>query len=283
MTRNQEHLLELSEQNNHILLQPRIPALKGSVEHYYHFLFDLLFPLILLDNKVESDVIFYLEPIGPFTEVVQEIFPHRVKIITKEQSKEIPVKSSIIGMNPALVELTFNQVNEVKNTLFEYYGIQPEHEPKRILLVERIPPSEFYLKEAKIKGAGASRRSILNHNEILEFLSKVIRDEYQFLNLQLEHVSFKEQLRLFSSTECFIGQHGAALANAVWMPKGATLLEFGCRKKTHFPKLSNLIEIDYNEMPFEDSHITVETKKLQQKLSSMTYAKKFFTFKPIEQ
>jgi len=73
-----------------------------------------------------------------------------------------------------------------------------------------------------IKRSGGYR-SLSNHENVLELCKKLWRG-----GSVVEHTgsgSFQEQLELFYTASAVIGPHGAGLANAVGMRKGATMLE----------------------------------------------------------
>jgi capsular polysaccharide biosynthesis protein len=70
-----------------------------------------------------------------------------------------------------------------------------------------------------VSRAGAGRRQLLNEAEVLRVL-----DPYGFTIVHPERLSFAEQVRMFSRAEVIVGNYGAALTNAVFAPRGVTLL-----------------------------------------------------------
>lgn len=65
------------------------------------------------------------------------------------------------------------------------------------------------------------KRAIENEQEVLQVASKS-----GFEAIVLEDLALKEQVELLSQTKILAGLHGAGLANAVFLPEGAKLLEF---------------------------------------------------------
>ena len=63
--RNQREILLAASGNKQILLVPRGGV--GSIEHYYHFVFDLLLPLYRLKRNAPSNVEFMIEEFGVLT------------------------------------------------------------------------------------------------------------------------------------------------------------------------------------------------------------------------
>jgi hypothetical protein len=76
--------------------------------------------------------------------------------------------------------------------------------PLKIIVIERL-----------------SSRGIINLAELEAFLKR--KYDYQIVNL--EYLSFTEQLELFSTATVLIGSHGNGLGNAFWMPPGSVVIE----------------------------------------------------------
>jgi len=104
---NQREILKASKSNKLIFLRPT-PSYRcgGNVEHYYHFIFDLVLPLNALLKDAPSNAVFAFENFGIFTDLLQSLFPGRTII---ENDFNIPreiKKIKLIGMNPRGVHLT---------------------------------------------------------------------------------------------------------------------------------------------------------------------------------
>jgi capsular polysaccharide biosynthesis protein len=111
-----------------------------------------------------------------------------------------------------------------------------------VLLIERLPPQDFFRTAAKSKGGGTSRRSIPNHDELAGALQSLVRPAFEFENVRLEQIPFEEQVRLFSTAALVIGQHGAGLANCAWMQPGSRVVELANKPElTHFQRLSRFM------------------------------------------
>jgi capsular polysaccharide biosynthesis protein len=63
-------------------------------------------------------------------------------------------------------------------------------------------------------------------------------------------MTFREQFRLFSGNGIVIGQHGAGLANAMWLtPHQSSLIELADeRSPDHFRNYCSDFEIDYTRL-----------------------------------
>ena len=210
------------------------PGCGGSVEHYFHFLFDLLLPLYKLFQNTEKNIRFAIKDIGPFSNRLIDLYGDRIKIVSAgnwDTSHEM----KLVGMNPNCVDLTTFDFTRFKREIFELAGVRQVQKASYILLIERLKPQSFYVTKAKLKGGGEQRRSIPNHDELIDIIKKEIGSKYEFHNIQLEKIHFNKQLEYFDKAICVIGQHGAGLGNFIWTKEGASLLEI-----SHYRTMLNL-------------------------------------------
>ena len=68
------------ETDGPIFIHPR--PLGGSVQHYYHFTFDLMLPLSMVLKNTPPEIIFSLRHFGPLTPILLKSFGERVRIHT---------------------------------------------------------------------------------------------------------------------------------------------------------------------------------------------------------
>ncbi len=73
-----------------------------------------------------------------------------------------------------------------------------------------------------ISRQSAASRKVSN----FDALKAEVLDKYDVIPVVLEHLTVAEQVDLFSKAELVVAEHGAGLANAVFMPPGAFVLEF---------------------------------------------------------
>lgn len=84
-------------------------------------------------------------------------------------------------------------------------------------------------------------RFIENEDEVTETL-----EEFGFKKVIAEHLSYDEQLDLFSKTKYLVGPHGAGLTNMIFMKDGTNVLEFANDLPTYdYFGLSNSLGINY--------------------------------------
>ena len=156
----------------------------------------------------------------------------------------------IYGHGSAFRKSTITKVlSFFSETVPPYVKLIPTYD---VILIERTNTERYYQSVEKVekeKLSGALLRSIANHRELTEALSK----EYgcRFCNITLERSSIYYQYHLFSNARVVIAQHGAALSNAFFMKpeKGATVIEifppaaqvlqqFKAGARTHFINLA---------------------------------------------
>lgn len=90
---------------------------------------------------------------------------------------------------------------------------------RRITVVTRGRPDPWF--EANGQTSGMQRRSLPNTHEVAQALAS----EGSTGLFEPADLSPAEQVELFSSTNVLVGQHGAGLANMVWMPQGSVVVE----------------------------------------------------------
>jgi hypothetical protein len=117
------------------------------------------------------------------------------------------------------------------------------HYTNKILLIERpfIQPTNNLLENSS-----GQRRTIYNHLELKTALTNLYGDD--FLNCNLDMMSFEEQYYLFKNVKIIIGQHGAGLVN-IFLSKSnykTHLIEITPEWNNNwFKNLANLCKINY--------------------------------------
>jgi len=271
------HIIDKSATEKEIYLIP-VAALGcgGSPHRYYHFLFDLLLPVYYLMRSTQSDVTFIVDNCGPFTERITEIFPERLRIRRAGEQPDA-YTAKIIGTNPNYYVLNRTLLQDFKEFVVNRLKIELSENPKRILLIERMPPEKFfYSDKCAVKGGGSARRSIINHEEVRETIAAMIAPSYQFENIRLEEMSFAKQIQYFHQAHLVMGQHGAGLANSIWMREGMYTIEFGISRKRHFRRISRYKGLNYELYKTQDPYASIDTKYLSKWLASQSQARHFF-------
>ena len=257
--RNQQQIIDHLQQSKSVFLQLLPPkGCGGNVEHYFHFLFDLVFPLFKIIKEIPSNSKFYLFEFGVLSKFIPELFGDQV-VLVKRADKPTDIKvMPLIGMHPSCVPATLKQLDEFVHNIFHHFNIKRNHNPQKILLIERLPPEKYFLKDAKIKGAGASRRAITNHEELKAAIESAVLPSYEFQNVQLENMTLRQQVSVFNDAKIVIGQHGAGLGNMIWMNKNAIVVEINWISKPYFRDLTRKTGRVYFEKNYNESHIHID-------------------------
>lgn len=260
--KHQHEILQVATFEKQILLIPRPPRRgSGNIERYYHFIFDLLIPLHSLLKKAPEDVNFVIKEFGLLTPYLEQVFPNRIKVIDRCDSTQNMSKMRLDGMNPKFVHLARRAILSFKKDIFDALEIKPKAASRTVvLLVERLPPDPYYLKAAVSEGGGASRRSITNHGELYDRLKKSLNSSYELLNIRLENLTLKEQIRCFSNATIVIAQHGAGLANVIWMKPGSRVIELNHNNNqlNHFRIISQIMDHRYCFFKTDGKHATID-------------------------
>ena len=83
--------------------------------------------------------------------------------------------------------------------------------------------------------------------------------------MALEHLSLQEQVDVFHTTALVIGQHGAGLANLVWMRAGMPVIEIRQDDhKDHFAKISEYKKLPYHPYHVDSDHPNIDTDRFEE-------------------
>lgn len=114
----------------------------------------------------------------------------------------------------------------------------------------------------------AQRRFIRNENELEKLLAS-----FGFETIHMEKLSFSQQRKLMAETEVLISNHGAGLANMIFLPENSTIIELKANAddiNNCFFNLARALDHRYyytlnpsdNKM-IQRANITVDLEKLQ--------------------
>lgn len=87
----------------------------------------------------------------------------------------------------------------------------------------------------------ATRRRVKNEEELMERLRS-----YGFKRYELEDISVKDQVSLFTNADLIVAPHGAGLTNIIYSESPAIIELFGNSKKTTFYRLAKLLDQEYH-------------------------------------
>ncbi len=101
-----------------------------------------------------------------------------------------------------------------------------------------------------ISRKNAQHRRVINELEIIDLLKS-----YGIVSVELENLSFSEQVNLFNNAELVVGPHGGGLANLVFCSKGTQVIElFPKTTIDAFYALSRTLELEYYYLRARDGN-----------------------------
>jgi capsular polysaccharide biosynthesis protein len=76
-------------------------------------------------------------------------------------------------------------------------------------------------------------------------------------------------VQYFHDAKIVIAQHGAALANVIWMKPGSIVIEIAdSRKLQHFKMISKILNHNYSYYSAKDLHATINIEKMHKWIKS---------------
>ncbi len=253
----------------HLTIKPNA----GSCEHYYHFLLGYLLPLAayIVRRGVAEDRTILLRACGPLDRTLRELalpgllccerFTHASIRKHLERSpwaeidqidgfdfghlpgEEIFYDAASIGIGVQFLRRRLAcAIETAKTEISASWTGSP-----RVLMIERGEPDPFYQSSlVEVKSSAGQRRSIRNHGELV---ARMAADYPGFRSIRLETASLAEQVAWFGLTDILVAQHGAALANIIWMRPNAHVVEIDpdtpSNVNTLFRRLAEACEVSY--------------------------------------
>lgn len=269
---NQNQITKLPKQDKNLLLKVEYPAkCGGNLDNYYHFIVDLLLPFDLIFSKKIDNNFFFIEDNSPFIKIMIQLYPENINVIKNINNLDSYKILPLQGMSPLGVIVTRKQVEYFRKNIFSKLNIDINKKNNKILLIERLSPSQ----NAITKNTGATRRSIINHQELKSTISSMVKDSFEFHNLELENMTFKEQINYFNEADLIIAQHGAGLVNCIWMKETTKVIELSHKYEGHFRTLSKIKNLDYYIYFTNSPHATIDLTDFKNWLISKNLHKYF--------
>ncbi|MEO0800657.1 MAG: glycosyltransferase family 61 protein [Cyanobacteria bacterium J06642_2] len=281
VTQNQKQIIQSVQQGEQVLLKPVPPiGCGGKVDHYYHFIADLVLPLQhLCDRAPNIELAIEAEEVGLFAERLSQLFPQNIQILDTDSNVDRSSLNAIelIGMNPKCVSTTTEVLERFKAYVCSKLEVDLSGQPNKLLLIERLPPDNYFFSQTQIKGSGASRRSIVNHADLRALIEPMVQEPLELCNVRLEKMSFEEQIYSFDKAAVVIAQHGAGLINGFWMRPETVVIELNYDGlNNHFRTISGLKKQHYFWYKTNSHHATVDIKDFKEWLLSHSLLRQYF-------
>ena len=198
----------------------------GGNYNYYHWLFDVIPRLFVLENSSVVDGCFKLlapDKCLPFqVRTLSRLGFHCEDVLSSRDYPHCTARNLIAISHPKTGSR--NQSGEVSSWICERLrDAYMSKEQKNAYGNDRL---RIYVS----RGDNTNQRVLLNEPELLKQLS--IRG---FKSLELSTFSFDEQVDLFAHAEAVVGVHGAGLSNLVFAPAGCLVIEIA--GQSYCPKM----------------------------------------------
>ena len=265
---NRASLVRFANEHGEVLLRPAVFT-PGHHEHYYHFLYDLLLPLHEVIRRTRPDTTLCVEDFGILTPRLAEIYPGRTAIVPRERAAALPAHP-LLAMNPDDVETDPAELDRFCADVRTVLGIVRDTPQRKVIVVERAPAHPYYRHSARLRSAGAERRHIPNHHEIVSAVASRTGPDHELVDVRLEELDQRRQLQLFNDAALVIAQHGAGLGNTAWMRPGSVVVEishFGDRD--HFRHIAGLRGLVFHRYRTEGPHDPVDVDALLRQLLAL--------------
>jgi Glycosyltransferase 61 len=241
----------------------------GSVEHFYHFFFGALVPLVnhlLADDHKE---LYFMRSCGPMNRLLLELGMENLILVDKATLPcliHLFGKTTLEGYDG---DRYYDQsvFLKIRDFLLHRLGsddLDTLEEPSaEIVLINRGKSDPFYdSSECELQTSANQRRSIPN----FDVLAAAVRDACINANVfGLESSSLKQQARLFFNSRVFVAQHGGALANVFWMRPKTTLIEIVppphySKSPVQFKNSCAVMGVEYEPISQQSAHAPVNVQ-----------------------
>ncbi|MGB3401079.1 MAG: tetratricopeptide repeat protein [Microcoleaceae cyanobacterium] len=189
-----------------------VAVLSGLSGHiYFHWMVDIL-PRIALLKRSGIDI-----------DKIDNFIVNSIRLPFQQET----LQKLGIPLNKVLESDQFSHIQASQLIVPSFAGYLGWLEPWAIdflrqqFLTPEVKAKSGYPQRIYISRAHARHRRVLNETEVMEKLS-----QYGFVSIQLETLSFTEQVALFSQAEAIIAPHGSGLTNIMFCHPSAKVAEF---------------------------------------------------------
>ena len=263
----------------------RLKKLKGTVlslltggggnNNYWHWLYDVL-PRLKLCEKVKK-----IEDINHF------IFPSLEKKFQKETLDKLNIDESKILSSKKFRHFKSNEIiftdhpyvhtdnshRDAQNIPEWIIGWLKEKFLTDLESVKTKTPKKFFIDRTDPKSNAHRVRSIVNENEVKDFLIKK-----DFTYVRLHDLTFLEQVKHFNNAECIIGLHGGGFANISFCKSNTQLIELRTEKAgTVIENLAKKNNLNYDSLVLkpensdydkQSGHVKIPIDILERKINN---------------
>ena len=213
----------------------------ASGNNYFHFLFDIITKLKIVETKYSLDYInhFYVPGILDWQKkILSTLNINQDKLVDSKKYRHISADNVIAVDHPWYQKGTVqDEILNIPDWIIFYLRDKFLQYSQKFNCSDKIfiDRSDSIFNHCKL----------INNQEVVNFLS-----DNGFESYQVSKLNFFEQIYLFNNAKIIIGPHGAAFSNIIFSKKGLKLVELipsdHLSKKCE--KISNLLNFDYQKI-----------------------------------
>jgi hypothetical protein len=269
----------------------KFKSVHGSITHYFHFLYGVLIPLILVYNKYSkkyNNIIFLVDYIDIMFKILLQLpfdiklkdKKYNIKTINKRQIYLKPLdvfpeqskKQDLLLKSGHAGKITYKKykiINKFFKASIKNYNLLIPSKKYNVVIIERKTNNsyktiieEHILKYDIYKTSGSERRQIINHKEFVNFIKEYYKD-YKCINVSLEYLSLFQQYYLFNNADLVIAQHGAGCGNIIFM-KQKKFIEINVENGLQlFADIAETCKIDYYNYKTTENNTLIDLDKFK--------------------
>lgn len=198
----------------------------GSVQEYYHFLLGYLAPIALWIHH-HPGVQVAVRDCGPMNSWL-ELLPGGTDLSIMSPGDMLHMyagkyhQATVLRGDDDPQAFDARRLQQFRELMLSWNSVSLSTPPDRMTVIDRRSSGEFNASAAaEVPASGAAVRSTPNLTAILESKSFPVDTHI----LDAAHIAPGDQLATFAATRVLVAQHGAGLANMIWMPRGGKVIE----------------------------------------------------------
>lgn len=259
----------------------------GKTNGYYHLLIDFIIPLFV--HSQDDDILLHVanrrldptfdEPVKPgvmpverVKHILNQVFGDRLKIVnntsnkhcgqiwlTKQQKEQLPLSKVIQnvdkwwrtdfdntpGHRGIWGEYSRQHYDYFRDSMCKMFDIQIDSKKYTTIIKRSCDP-------------GTIQRGVNIPHDVTERVQQVFEGEHPCRVVQFEKLTFQETIKTCLETSTLVGQHGAGLANCVFMQPGSKIIEYGPFKLPCYHVLADSCGLQYDRTCLNDQVIDIK-------------------------
>lgn len=282
--------------------------LHGSIINYFHFMTAVFIPIVLAQTYFTKNnilpVFILNDNFGPMLRILNEL-PIDIKlkcqnpkyfqdiqknniinqklfrsydIHPSKQTKEKDINLIEKGYAGLITSKIRNNINKWMDSSIQKYNMNIVKKYDILIIERKVNKSYKTITQTNknetkfnklMKHTGSELRSIINHKEFVDFITRYYSDKSVF-NVSLDYMPIFDQYQLFNNAKIIFAQHGAALFNIMFMNENTKLIEIIDKNKfdieNWFEFYGKLSKIKHYQYITEEGHTKIDINNFKEYL-----------------